>query len=99
MLLKYILALALWLPALLAAAPPLEGRVVSVADGDTLTILDSSTTQHRIRLAEIDAPESGQPFGTRSKQLLSDLCFGEQARIDVETRDRYGRVVGAVWCG
>jgi endonuclease YncB( thermonuclease family) len=40
-----------------AWAEVLEGRVVSVADGDTITLLDSNRQQHRIRLAGIDAPE------------------------------------------
>lgn len=33
----------------------LEGKVVGVTDGDTLAILDVTKSQHRIRLAEIDA--------------------------------------------
>lgn len=76
----------------------LAGKVISVADGDTLTILDARRAQHRIRLAEIDAPESGQAFGNRSKQLLASLCFGEQAEVRDTSADRYGRVVGTVYC-
>jgi len=49
-----------------------DGRVVGVADGDTITVLDSSNQEHRIRLQGIDAPEKGQAFGTRSKQNLSE---------------------------
>lgn len=49
------------------------GKVVSAADGDTITVLDSSKTQHKVRLAGIDAPEKAQAFGNRSKQSLSDL--------------------------
>ena len=51
-----------------ALAYEITGRVVGVADGDTLTILDATNTQHKIRLADIDAPESGQPYGNRAKQ-------------------------------
>jgi endonuclease YncB( thermonuclease family) len=36
-----------------------EGRVVGVSDGDTITVLDESKTQHKIRFAGIDAPEKG----------------------------------------
>src|SRR5207253_10436004 len=50
----------------------LTGRVVRIADGDTITVLDSSDTQHRIRLDGIDAPESHQAFGTQSKKNLSE---------------------------
>jgi endonuclease YncB( thermonuclease family) len=50
------------------------GRIVAIADGDTLTLLTNDRQQVRIRLAEIDTPESGQPYGSRSKQALSDLA-------------------------
>lgn len=91
-----LLVAALLLPASVTLA--LEGQVVAVADGDTLTILDGSKQQHRVRLSEIDAPEKGQPFGTRAKQALSDLCFGRVAEVRDTSADRYGRVVGAVYC-
>ncbi len=61
--------------SLASSAYALSGTVVSVADGDTLTVLDASLTQHRVRLVEIDAPESNQAFGQRSKQGLASLCF------------------------
>lgn len=72
--------------------------VVSISDGDTLTILHDQQ-QVRIRLAEIDAPEKNQPFGMRSKQSLSDLCFRKQAEvIPNANKDRYGRTVARVRC-
>jgi len=82
----------------MAYAETIIGRVVGVSDGDTLTILDSSNTQFKIRLAAIDAPEKAQPFGQRGKQKLSDLCFGKSASIQVISTDRYGRSVGDVAC-
>ena len=91
-------AFAVILAATTAHAGELRGRVVAVADGDTLTILDASRQQHRIRLAEIDAPEKGQPFGQRSKQSLSGLCFGREAVIEDRGYDRYGRAIGRVSC-
>ncbi|MDH1900617.1 thermonuclease family protein [Aeromonas caviae] len=91
-------AFAVILAATTAHAGELRGRVVAVADGDTLTILDASRQQHRIRLAEIDAPEKRQPFGQRSKQSLSDLCYGRDAAIEDGGRDRYGRTIGRVSC-
>ncbi|WON72762.1 thermonuclease family protein [Nitrosospira sp. Is2] len=54
---------------------------MGIADGDTLTVLTASRQQHKIRLAEIDAPEKDQPFGTNSKQSLTDLCFGKEAEV------------------
>ena len=81
-----------------AQAGELRGRVVGVIDGDTMDVLDARRQQYRIRLAEIDAPEKGQPFGQQSKQSLSDLCFGRDAVIEGKSRDRYGRVIGRVGC-
>ncbi len=72
----------------------LQGRVVSIADGDTFTLLTADKEQIRIRLAEIDTPESGQPYGNRAKQALSQLVFGKDVRVEVQTIDRYGRTVG-----
>lgn len=72
--------------------------VIGISDSDTLTILNENKQQIKIRLAEIDAPEKRQPFGTRSKQSLSELCFGKQAEIKPRVKDRYGRTVARVSC-
>lgn len=74
-----------------------QGVVVSVHDGDTLTVLFEKQ-QLKIRLAVIDAPELRQPFGQRSKEALSDLCFQESASVAIIAKDRYGRSVGKVKC-
>ena len=89
------LALVCW--TLACNADTITGRVVGVADGDTVTVLDADKVQHKIRLAGIDAPEKAQAFGNRSKQNLSDLVFGKDVRVDWDKRDRYGRIVGKVW--
>ncbi len=80
------------------AAADLSCKVVGVADGDTITALCQGNEQVKVRLAEIDAPEKAQPFGAKSKQLLSGLCFGKQARISPQGRDRYGRTIGRIYC-
>jgi micrococcal nuclease len=74
------------------------GLVIAIADGDTLTVLDSDFKQVKVRLAEIDAPESKQPFGTRARQSLGELCHEKRAEVRVTDRDRYGRIVGRVTC-
>jgi micrococcal nuclease len=74
------------------------GLVIAIADGDTLTVLDNDFEQHKIRLAEIDAPEKRQPFGTRSRQSLGHLCHEKQAEVRVVDVDKYGRIVGRVIC-
>ena len=90
-------ALALSLAPVSAAT--LEGLVVGVADGDTLTVLDKGRRQHKIRLAGIDAPERRQDFGQRSKQSLSELAYRQYVQVDVSKQDRYGRSVGKVLRG
>jgi endonuclease YncB( thermonuclease family) len=69
------------LPGVNFAAKPepytLTGKVVKIADGDTLTVLDASKTQHKIRLAGIDAPEKGQAFGTKARENLAAKVFGQ----------------------
>lgn len=82
-----------------AAAERIEGKVVGVADGDTITVLDGDKRQHKIRLHQIDAPEKKQDLGMRSKQSLSDLVYGKAVDIEVVDIDRYGREVGKVWVG
>lgn len=87
-----LIALAAWS----ASAETITGRVVGVADGDTVTVLDADRTQHKIRVAGIDAPEKNQAFGQRSKASMSDLVFGKDVVVKSNKRDRYGRLVGKV---
>jgi endonuclease YncB( thermonuclease family) len=86
-------------------AATITGRVVRVADGDTLTVLDVEHQEHKIRLADIDAPEighgkgkPGQPYGTNAREALAGLCAGYSASVEVRNTDRYGRSVGVVVC-
>jgi len=72
------------------------GRVVRIADGDTITVLDGANTQHRIRLQGIDAPESHQAFGTQSKNSLSDMIFDREVTVEYDKIDQYGRIVGKI---
>jgi endonuclease YncB( thermonuclease family) len=81
----------------LAQADILTGRVIKIADGDTLTVLDASKRQYRIRLTGIDAPEKKQAFGSASKQHLATLAFGKTVYVEWFRRDRYQRILGKVW--
>ena len=76
-----------------SSAYELTGRIVSVADGDTVTLLDTNLRQHKIRLSGIDAPEKRQPFGNRSRLHLGALVFGKQVTADCPKKDRYKRAV------
>ena len=71
------------------------GKVVSVYDGDTVTVRTASETI-KVRLVHLDAPERGQAFGTRSRQHLSELVFGKQVELIGTERDRYGRLLAVV---
>lgn len=87
---KIALCLASVLLAVNANAATIEGRVVAVADGDTVTVLDASKSQHKVRLSGIDAPEKEQAFGQRSKESLSNLLFGgTRKRPKPNKRDKY----------
>jgi endonuclease YncB( thermonuclease family) len=77
----------------------LTGRVVAIADGDTLTVLDGQNGQHKIRLAGIDAPEKAQPFGTKARGALASKVFGQTVRVEVIDIDRYKREVGRIFLG
>lgn len=74
-------------------AAVLEGRIIGITDGDTVTLLDASKTQYKIRLQGIDAPESKQPFGQASKRHLSKLLFNRQVVAQCAKTDRYKRKV------
>ncbi len=94
---KIIFAIAALFASHLAfAANALEGKVVGVADGDTITVLDASKNQHRIRLTGIDAPEKSQAFGEKSKQNLSKMVYGKQVAVLWDKKDRYDRILGKV---
>lgn len=74
----------------------IEGRIVGVHDGDSITLLDADNTQHKIRLAGIDAPERRQAFGNVSTQSLAEQVAGQSVVVEWDKVDRYGRKVGKV---
>ena len=84
-------AAALLLVAACAAAPPAV-EVVAVHDGDTVTVLQGRE-QVRVRLACIDAPEQGQPFGSRARRTLADRVMRRRVALEVIDTDDYGRTV------
>ena len=92
---KLVLVIFLFLSTL-ANAKTIEGLVVGVADGDTITVLDQQKNSYKIRLQGIDAPEKKQAFGEKSKQSLHDLVHSKQVRIEYDKEDKYGRIVGKV---
>ena len=91
-----LVLLALLISVGLANAEMLVGQVVGVSDGDTITLISEDKSQHKIRLAGIDAPEKAQAFGQASKQSLSEMVFKKEVTVLWTKRDRYQRLVGKV---
>ena len=94
---KTLLILLLLSSTLFAGS--ITGKVVSVADGDTITVLDSTKKQHKIRFQHIDTPEKKQAFGQKAKQYLSKMVFGKTVKVSIKEKDRYGRSIGTVYLG
>jgi endonuclease YncB( thermonuclease family) len=94
-----MLCLACPAAAATGAAEPacIEGRVVSVESGDTLTVLDARAAPRRVRLAGIEAPAWGRPGAHRSKDSLARLVLEQPVRVDCYAHDPRGRIVGKVW--
>ena len=79
------------------AEKTLTGKVIRVADGDTVTILLKDKTEQRIRFQAIDAPEHAQDFGSASRKFLNDLVYGKTILVKVDKIDKHNRVVGRVY--
>lgn len=95
---RLLISALILLTSLPIAAAEWSGTVVGISDGDTLTVLNTEKRQVKIRLAEIDAPESKQAFGTQSKKSLSDLCFKKAVVVDDHGTDKYKRTLGRLKC-
>ena len=93
----YLLLIYCTFPAIcIAADASYFAKVIGITDGDTLKVLNTQSQQVKIRLAEIDCPEKGQPWGNKAKQALSDATFQKMVVIDPVTTVRYGRTVATV---
>ena len=92
---KRLMLLYLFFPVFLFSQT--TGKVIKISDGDTITLLLKGNQQKKIRLAEVDCPESGQAFGKNAKQFTSAQVFGKTVSF-VETKtDRYGRSIAKVY--
>lgn len=74
----------------------LNGKVVRIADGDTMTILTKDNKQVRVRLYGIDCPEKGQDFSMASTRFTSQRSAGKRVTVQIKDIDRYGRTIGVV---
>ena len=93
----WLLVVAVFAATSACAVETLQGRVVKVADGDTITVLDAANVLHRIRLDKIDAPEKSQPFGDATRTHLAALVAGKIVEVEWTKKDKYGRILGTVW--
>jgi endonuclease YncB( thermonuclease family) len=75
----------------------LSGRVVRVADGDTVSLLDEGNKQYKVRLFGIDTPEQDQPHGTSAQRALAGLVNNRHVGVVVVETDDYGRKVGTLF--
>lgn len=80
------------------SAGEITGKVVKVTDDDTITVLTADNVQVKVRLDGIDASESKQAYGQKSKENLSDLYAGKNASVQDKGQDRYKRALGVVMC-
>jgi endonuclease YncB( thermonuclease family) len=96
---KTLVVSLLFLIGCFASAEEIKGKVVSIADADTITVLDASNTQHKIRFDGIDAPEKGQDYGTKATEALKLAIGGNPVRVITTGKDKYGREIGTVYVG
>jgi len=75
----------------------MAARVISVTDGDNLTVIGSDNKQVLIRLHGLDCPELPQPFGEKAKEFTSNLCFGKIILYRMLGIDRFDRTIAAVF--
>jgi len=93
----FIFFLPLWifLPSITFAAD-FQAKVIHIADGDTITVLNETNEQIKIRLNGIDCPEKAQAYGNKAKQFTKNLVGGQTVTIQAYDQDRYGRTIGDV---
>lgn len=74
-----------------------KAKVIKIADGDTITVLREGSVQIKIRLADIDCPERGQPWGRNATDALKNALTSDTVGIEVLDKDRYGRTIARVY--
>jgi micrococcal nuclease len=106
-----VLAALVLLAALLAGtapavAQPDVGLVVRVVDGDTIHVRLGDRLE-KVRYIGVNTPEirhprkGAEPGGSAAHAVNRRLVEGQRVRLelDVQTRDRYGRLLAYVWVG
>ena len=84
-------------PTLGWAEESLNGQVLRVIDGDTITIITDARQTKKIRLSEIDTPERDQPWGRQASRALSKKVANKSIVAKVSGVDRYDRVIAEIF--
>jgi len=94
----FIFFLPLWVFLSSSSAHPadFQAKVIHIADGDTITVLNDTNEKIKIRLNGIDCPEKAQAYGNKAKQFTKNLVHGQMVTIKAFETDRYGRTIGDV---
>ncbi len=79
----------------LAECKEFKGKVIGIADGDTIKVLKDGVT-YKIRLRGIDCPEKSQAYGKQAKLLTSNLAFNKDVSVVEDGQDRYGRLIADI---
>lgn len=96
---RFALIVSFLLSFLTLNAQTIQGKVVRVSDGDTITILDEGKVENKVRLNRIDAPEKKQAFGEVSRKYLATMIAGKFVKVEWTKKDKYGRILGEVFVG
>jgi endonuclease YncB( thermonuclease family) len=75
----------------------IQGTVIVVYDGDTISVQSTDGKIYAIRMQGIDAPEGKQNYGDRSQKSLSDLIFDKNVIVVIDKKDLYDRYIGNVY--
>ena len=83
----------------------LSGRVVKVADGDTVTVAADDGSIEQVRYIGIDCPETHHPrrrveeLGREASRFNESLVLGKRVLLefDLQRKDRYGRTLAYLW--
>lgn len=97
--LRFILSFIFLFSLLVSPALAWNGRVVDVADGDTITVEPvRGGSRVKVRLHGVDCPETRQTYGQAAKHFVVDAALYKVVDIQVtpQKKDRYGRVIAVV---
>jgi endonuclease YncB( thermonuclease family) len=75
---------------------PLTLTVTEVTDGDTFVAAGAEGNTITVRVWGIDAPESGQPYGSAATQVAREVIGGALVDVHVQDTGPYGRHIGRV---